>query len=101
MPRLGEIVDGARGLTVEFGTISLNPASIAAGAVLETNVSGVTGADTTDLVFLNPVNLDTGLVCVGARVTDADNIKVKLYNPTAGAVDGAAVTYQYLLVKVA
>lgn len=94
-----EIVDAVRGARVEIGTVtSSNPASIAAGAVGTATLT-ITGVDSTDLVFLNPRGIGTGLVMLKASVTGADTVTVSLFNPTAGAVDDAASDYDYILVK--
>lgn len=99
MASKGEIVDGARGGRVEFGTVtSADPASIAAGAV-GTVALTITGVDTTDLVFLNPRALADGLVMVDATVTADDTVTVSLLNTTAGAVDDSASDYDYCLFK--
>jgi hypothetical protein len=92
--------DGMQGCSLEFGTLTLDPASIADNAVLETDIA-LAGADTGDLIFLNAVNLDTGLTLQGARITAAANLKLKLANESGGAVDGGSVVYQYMLVKIA
>jgi hypothetical protein len=95
----GEIVDGVRGARVEFGTVtSSNPASIGAGAVGTATLT-ITGLDTTDLVFLNPRGIGTGLVMLKSTVTGTDTVTVTLYNPTAGAVDDGASDYDYVLIK--
>jgi len=90
-----------KGADIEFGTVtSANPASIAADSA-GTVVLTITGAATTDLVFVNPEALEDGLVVQGATVTDANEVTVQLQNTTESAVDGAASAYQYMLVKVA
>lgn len=89
----------AKGADLEFGTVtSANPASIAAGAV-GTVALTITGAKTTDLVFITSRAIATGLVVMEATVTADDTVTVGLFNPTAGAVDDAASDFDYLLVK--
>jgi hypothetical protein len=83
---------------IDFGTISLNPASIAAttrGTVTFT----LTGAETTDIIVMNPPSgLNDDLLFVGASITAADTVTVYLYNPTAGAIDDGANTWSYLWI---
>lgn len=94
-----EIVDGVRGARIEFGTVtSDNPASIAAGAE-GTAVVTITGADTSDLVFVNARALLAGLVVVEATVTAANTVSIKLLNTGGGALDDAASDFDYMLVK--
>lgn len=96
-----EIVDGVRGASIQFGTeTSDNPASIAAGAE-GTAVITVAGADTGDLVFVTPRALLAGLVVCEATVTAANTVSIKLLNTGAGALDDAASSFDYMLVKVA
>lgn len=94
-------VKSVQGGTLEFGTVtSDNPASIAAGAE-GTAVLTITGADTGDLVFVTARALLAGLVVVEATVTAADTVSVKLLNTGGGALDDAASSFDYMLVKVA
>lgn len=83
---------------ISTGTISLNPASIAAttrGSVTFT----LTGADTNDIIVMNPpAGLNDDLVFCGATVTAANTVSVYLYNPTAGAIDDGPFTWSYLLI---
>ena len=81
----------------DFGTVSLNPASISAttkGTVTFT----LTGAKTTDIIVMNPPALNDDLVYCGAAVTADDTVTVYIYNPTAGAIDDTARTWSYFWV---
>ena len=90
-----------KGGDLEFGTAtSANPASIAAGAE-GSIVLTISGADTSDLVFVSPRALAAGLALVEATVTDTDEVTVKVLNTSGSAVDDAASDVDYLLVKVA
>lgn len=94
-------VTAGKGATLEFGTVtSDNPASIAAGAE-GTAVLTIEGADTGDLVFVTARALLAGLVVCEATVTAADTVSVKLLNTGGGALDDAASSFDYMLVKVA
>ena len=92
--------DGVRGGKVEFGTFTLNPASIATDTEAETTVA-LTGVVSGDVIFITPRSLDGYLVAKGARVTGAGEIGVTLINTGNTAVDGAEITYDYLVVKSA
>jgi len=75
---------------IHIGIISINPASIAAGTVGETSVTFL-GVPTNAYVVALPVDtLEAGLVPQGARVTAVNTVAVRIYNPTAGAIDGIA-----------
>lgn len=94
----GEMYDGVRGAKVEFGTFTLNPASLTTGAQAETTLS-FDGLASGDLVFVNPRALTTGLHVIGARVSAADELGVTLRNELTTTVDGGEITYDYLVVK--
>jgi len=83
---------------VDFGTVSLNPASIAATTRAGTTFT-LTGAKATDIIVVNPpADLNDDLLFVGASVTADDTVTVWLYNPTAGAIDDSARTWEYLWI---
>jgi hypothetical protein len=86
---------------LEFGTFSLNPASVAAASQGVETVT-ITGAKVGDLIFVNPEALENRFVCVGAKVTAADTVSVYLNNmyDSTTAVDGGAKTYSYMLVHM-
>lgn len=94
----GTINDGVRGGKVEFGTFTIDPASINAASEAESTLT-LDGVATGDLVFVNPHSLTAHLVAKGARVTAADTIGVTLYNSHTAAVDGGSITYDYIVVK--
>jgi hypothetical protein len=80
---------------VRSGTVSLNPGSINA-TTRGTVTFALTGAATGDTVIMVPPDtLEDDLLFVGARVTSASTVTVYLYNPTGGAIDGAALTWGY------
>jgi hypothetical protein len=86
---------------IQAGSISVNPASIATLASAETAVT-IAGAAVGDIVIMNvPAALETGLVFSGARVSAANTVQVRLSNITAGAVDGAALTWTYQIIRIA
>lgn len=94
----GTIYDGVRGAKVEFGTFTIDPASLGAAAEAEETLT-LDGVASGDLVFVNPRNLTAGLFAKGARVTAADTIGVILRNELTTSVNGGSITYDYLVVK--
>lgn len=89
------------GGNVEFGTFSIDAASIAAAAQGIETVT-VTGAKVGDLVFVNQEVPDNRVGVVGAKVTATDTVSVyinNMYDATT-AVNSAAKTFSYMLVKM-
>lgn len=79
-------------------TASLNFPSIAAGTVSVLTIT-VTGAATGDSVALGPPSgLESNLIAFG-RVSAADTVTVRLYNPTGSAIDPAAATWRATVFK--
>jgi len=82
----------------DFGTISINPDSIATVTRGATTFT-LTGAKVGDVLVMNPpAALNDDLLYVGCAVTGDDEGTVYLYNPTVGAIDNAAATWTYLWV---
>lgn len=101
MAKVGEIRDAVRGAWIEFGTFTLDPASIAAAAQGSTTVT-ITGAKTGDMIFASPEGLDNRLGNAGIKVTATDTATVylnNLYDATT-AVDGGSKTWNYLLIHL-
>ena len=94
----GTMYDGVRGAKVEFGTFTLDPATINTSAEAETTLS-LSGAVAGDLIFASPRSLTTGLVMKGVRVTTTDTIGVRIANLLTSSVNGGSVTYDYLIMK--
>ena len=99
MTVVAEILN-ANGARLEFGTFTLDPASIADGAQGAEAVT-VNGAEAGDLVFCECQGLDASLAYAGSKVTDADEVTVYINNDSGGAVNGAEKTWSYMLVKLA
>jgi hypothetical protein len=87
---------------IDVKTATVIPGTVGAGTVV-TVTATATGVKTTDYVIPQPPsNLDTGLVPVGAYVSTADSITVRLYNPTTAAItDTTGKTWKFLVVKPA
>lgn len=83
---------------IDFGTVSLDPASINATTRAATTFT-LTGARTTDIIIMNPpAGLNDDLIFAGARVTADDTVSVYLYNPTAGSINDTAGTWSYVWI---
>lgn len=95
----GEILDSVKGAWIEFGTFTLDPASIAANAQGIETVT-ITGVATGDQTFVNPQAMATSMACVGSKVTAADTVSIYLNNTidATTAVDGSEKTYDILIV---
>ncbi len=89
----GDVVYG-----FDFGTTSINPASIATVSRGATTFT-LTGAKVGDVLVCNPpAGLNDDLLYVGCAITAADTATVYLYNPTGSAIDDAAGTWTYLWI---
>ena len=77
------------------GTVSVDPPSIATGESANVDVT-VTGLTTSHIVIVSCQEaLEAGLVPQGASVPVADTLRIRLYNPSAAAIDGAELTWAY------
>ncbi|MEK7067366.1 MAG: hypothetical protein AAB950_01000 [Patescibacteria group bacterium] len=80
---------------VRFGTCTYNPGgAISASSTVSTNCTGATGVDTSDRVFVTPVNLENGLVMTSASSTSGAVIQVSVLNTgwVNGGTHGVAIT---------
>lgn len=97
----GQINDSVMGAWIEFGSISVDPASIAAAAQgIET--CAITGVKTGDLVFVNGEALPTMGALVGAKVTANGTVSLyfnNMYDATT-AVDIGAVVVDIVIVHL-
>lgn len=108
-PRILDQIYDSRGFTIGSsgtplqmilaGTVDINPPSIGANTQGSASAT-ITGAQTTDLVFVKPPQLASGLVFVGAAITAANTLTVYLHNVTAAAIDDTAKTWHYLLIRL-
>jgi hypothetical protein len=96
--RLGDL--GTTFDDLKFASVSVDPASLAAGAAANTDVALPAGtAPVGSRVFVEaPATLEAGLVLLSASIPAADTLRLRLYNPTAAAIDGAARTWHALIV---
>ena len=85
-------------------TVNVNPASLAAAAVANTDVAlpaGTAPAGSRVLGFEAPDTLEAALVPMSVSIPAADMARFRLYNPSAGAVDGAAKDWRILVLTPA
>jgi len=81
---------------LKMGTVAVDPASIAAGASGNTDVT-VTGLTTSHKVIAMCQDaLEAGLCPQAAYVPAADTLRIRLFNPTAAAIDGASRSWLYI-----
>lgn len=87
-----------RGGVVKRGTVTLDPASIAAGASGTVTVT-IAGLKSTDILIMEPpAALEAGLYPKGVIVGNGSATLI-LGNPTAGAVDGASRVWGYKVIR--
>jgi len=81
---------------LKIGTVTVDPPSIAAGA--SANVDVTVSDLTTDhkVIVMCQSDLEVGLVPQAAYVPTANTLRIRIYNPTASAIDGAARTWFYI-----
>ena len=84
---------------VRFGTVAVDPPSIAANTTANVTVT-VSGLTTSDKAWVTPVNaLEDGLVAESAEVTAANTLSIGIRNTTGAAIDGASRNWQYLAIR--
>ncbi len=82
------------------GTVTVDLASVATLATTEKTLT-ISGATAGDSVILNPpaAGLTAGMVVCDARVSAANEVKVRVFNGSAGTVDEASGTWEYILIR--
>lgn len=84
---------------VKEGTVSVNPASIAANTTGDTSVT-IADAQAGDVILWTPPSdLEAGLVVGGSWCASNGTVVLRLGNVTVGAIDGAAKTWSYVLIR--
>jgi len=82
-----------------IGLVVADPPSIAAGAAANIDL-GVTGLTVDHFVTAECQDeLEAGLVPIAVYVPSADVLRIRLYNPTAAAIDGASRNWRYVAIK--
>lgn len=84
-----------------FGNVNVNPPNLAAGARADVVVAlpaGTCGvSDFLDI--MPPDTLEAGLVATRWWISAVDQMTLTIYNPTAGAIDGANLAWSYCVTK--
>lgn len=94
-----EQTEGVKGAWLEWGTFTLDPAAIAAGAQGIETVT-IDGIAVGDMVFIQAEALEQDISVVGSKVTADDTLSVYINNPDAGgaSVNGGNLTYNVIIV---
>jgi hypothetical protein len=88
-----------------FGTCTVDPPNITnnnTGTATVTTTSGCSptfSAATTDILLMMPPSTIENLIFLGANVTAADTITLKFANESGGAINGAALTWSFLVLR--
>lgn len=91
------IIDGnVKGLFVL--SLTVDPASVATITTAEQTFT-LNGVLVGDLVYWTKPTNTTGLGIVNCRVSAANTIAVTFVNPTAGGVDAASETWNFLVIR--
>lgn len=97
----GEVHDGVQGAWIEFGTIVVDAASVAAAAQgIET--TAITGVKTGDMVFTNARAMEAKAALVGGKVTADGTLSLyfnNMYDATT-AVDLGSLTIDVMIVHL-
>lgn len=101
MARIAEIRDSVKGGWISVETVSVDPASLAANAEGNTDVT-VSGVKSGDLVLgvAAPSTFDADLFPKAASVTATDTVRLVIGNEGSGAVDGAARTWTLTILHL-
>lgn len=83
---------------IMHGTVSVDPPNISNNQTATFTVT-ITGAATTDCIFLTPPSAIENLIFEGATITSADTVTIKLANESGGAINGSDRTWCYLIVN--
>ena len=79
-------------------TPTLTPASVAAATVAEQTFT-VTGLTTADMVIVNPPAIANATGLAGVRVSAANTLAIRFFNPTAGALTPTSGIYTVLAIR--
>ena len=79
------------------GSTTSDPANITAGAVLAHTFTAPGAKTTNTLVVGNMPSLEADLCIVGWRVSAANTIEVRIYNPTGGAINPASQEIRWMV----
>ncbi len=77
--------------TVDLGSVAAN--------TTEEETTTVTGVRPGDFVAVNKSDLDAGILIGSCRVSAADTVSMQVVNATGSAVDAAAETMTFLVIR--
>lgn len=86
-----------------MGQVAINPPNILANTTVDVAAIALPAGTAAigDYVDMQPpATLEHGLVFQSARIDVADQLTVRISNVTAGAIDGANLTWTYKVIKV-
>lgn len=81
----------------KFGSVTSDPANITAATSLDHSLT-IPGVLPGDLVFVTAPSLEANLTMSMAWVSAANTVKVRICNPTAGAINPASQTFNYWIM---
>ncbi len=92
----GITMGNAQGVYLVKATLS--PAEVATITTAEQTFT-LSGALTTDAVYVTPPGHQAGVVAAAARITAANTVGITFVNPTAGGVTPTAGVYLFTVVR--
>jgi hypothetical protein len=85
----------------KYGEVAVNPPNLVAGARADVVVAlpaGTAPLGTEGVLVMPNAALEAGLVMQKAWISAVDQLTITVYNPTAGAIDGAALNWTYYIM---
>lgn len=92
----GIIAGNVRSITILQATVDLG--SVAANTS-EEETATVTGVKSGDIVVVRKPTLEAGIVIADARVSADDTVTMQVINSTAGAIDAASETMDFIVFR--
>jgi hypothetical protein len=86
--------------TILKGTVAVDLASVATLATTECTVT-ITGANVGDICLVGPpaAGLTAGMCICNAVVSASNTVKIRVFNGSAGTIDEASGTWNYVLIR--
>ncbi len=83
------------GITKVVKSVDIGSVAAATSGTQTVTVKGVTTSDV--VIPIPPSGIEDDILPKGARVSAADTIELKVYNPTGGAIDPAAADWTFII----
>jgi hypothetical protein len=83
---------------ISAGTITFTPPNVTGGTFVQ-DTFNIPGARTTDMIFVQPKNVATGLDIMSAEITAPSTLNVKLFNPTGITITGVSSQINYIVLR--